>query len=264
LPVSPAPASTGQSNTDNPSALGYVERYRRRCLRETTGIPDPVTPFFDESVELALSRPHRFKLVLASAGSQVGVPEVQPHTKIRVACTVRARLVTAPSALDVSPATWEPQEYLPPEPSSWTWVVTAKSYGTSEAVLKLRPVLRVSDERGNVLDRDWTTQEYDVTFITKHPPKPDKPLPTVIRDFLTASWEALIALAAGVTMIVGAIVGVRGLARRKASPTEHPPQIVLAPERSREPHTEPQEEEPATTTGTRPSSSPDEDRADEL
>ena len=45
-------------------------------------------------------------------------------------------------------------------------------------------------------------------------PEPDKPTLVVIGDFLEDSWKALIAFAAGVTVIVGAIVAVRGLRRK--------------------------------------------------
>lgn len=199
-----------------PPLLDELSAFRERCLRQTTSL-DAATVLYESPVRLARARPHRFKLeirpVTAAVDGSSG--RLRGHGRILLACTVQARLLEVPDALRVSPPLWQGRRFLPPNPSRWTWVVTASTEGRTDTVLQLKPVVQIVNG-ARIEVRDLGVAEYDVTFSTPSTPAPTVPFTKRTGNFLASSWEVLVALATGVSAILAALVALRGLRSRGA------------------------------------------------
>jgi hypothetical protein len=211
------PRSSSPLPDTTSSFLDELRAFRERCLRETTSL-DAASVYYESPVRLAKSRPHRFNLEIRPATLAGGQPpgRLRKHGRILLACTVQARLLDVPGALQVAPTSWQGRRFLPPNPSRWTWVVTVRTDGRTDTVLQLKPVVQI--EQGDQIEaRDLGVAEYDVTFSAPAAPPAAVSLPDRVGDLLASSWKGLVALATGVSAIVAAFVAVRGLRSRNAS-----------------------------------------------
>jgi hypothetical protein len=157
---------------------------------------------FRRHVELTKDESRTFTVTLAS--TPLGQPG-SADERLRVACTVSTRLVSSGSRLEVSPSDWVQQQYLPPEPSTWTWVVTGKASGETEAVLQVKPAIRLANSDGSTRVEDLRTEEFPVVFDTS----------TTWQQKVTSFWGVLIAAAGGIATLIGTWFLVRKLATGK-------------------------------------------------
>jgi hypothetical protein len=87
-------------------------------------------------------------------------------------------------------------------------VVTGNRPGRSEAVVELRPVLRITDAGAEVKEEPLGTQSFDVTFVVSRS----------AGSWLSSTGGAIVAAVSGLTVVAGAVVGLgRFLRRRPAS-----------------------------------------------
>jgi hypothetical protein len=157
--------------------------------------------FFDRTVRLHLSSAHRFVVALAAPGSSAPPDAGQPQGALKLACTVEARLIASSSELSISPGDWVAGQYVPPDPTTWTWIVTAVSSGTSEAVLQLKPVIRASQADGSVTVQDLRTEEFPVRFETFSSPG----------RRLADLWKQVVGGAAGLGAVLGLVLTARSI-----------------------------------------------------
>ena len=119
---------------------------------------------------------------------------------------MQARLITSAQDLDVSPTDWMEVQFVPPDPATWTWVVTSKAAGDALAVLQLKPVVRITRGNGETSSEDLRTEEYPVTFTTEQ----------TATERASGYWALLVGLAAGLVTLIGLWQAVRGLRKRSA------------------------------------------------
>ncbi len=190
-----------------PYGTDTLKQYRSRCVEQTKQL-DKAALFFEAEVELELRTPKTFRVTVALQDS-VDTESVGPaQADLLVACQIEARLVASSDALDISPTDWAKDQYIPPDPTTWSWVVTSRSTRTAEAVLQLKPVIRVTRSNGDSTFEDLRTEDYPVTFITE----------ATVGDRVSASWRWLVGAAGGLGAILGLIVTVRSLRRRDGAP----------------------------------------------
>ncbi|MGH1565752.1 hypothetical protein [Mumia sp. DW29H23] len=168
----------------------------RACFRETEEL-NLASVTYPPDADLTQADAETYTVTLAS--TPLGEPG-DVSEELQVACTVSARLVGSPTELEISPAGWVEQQYVPPEPTRWTWVVTGRSAGESDAVLEVRPAIRVADSHGSTQVEELRTEQFDVVFATSATPG----------QRLTSLWAGLVAVATG----LGAILGAWFLVRR--------------------------------------------------
>ena len=147
-------------------------------------------------------------VAIAENASQAPTEAGPAQSELTLVCSVEARLVAPQSKLEISPRGWSKDKFLPPQPASWTWVVTASSPGTVEAVLQLRPVVITSDVNGTVRTDDLGVEEFDVTFSTDQS----------TTGWISSWWARLVAFATGAAALLGLYLMVRSLRRGKAAP----------------------------------------------
>jgi hypothetical protein len=212
--VAHAPRTTPQPSPTSPSAPppgaadvaprpGSVRDLKARCFGETTELVEAyltyVSPFhLDESDS------RRFSARLIQEPDLAGLAEEKPHGHLEVQCTVEARLVTGSEEVSTANTDWTTQNYLPPAETRWTWVVTGNRPGRSEAVVELRPVLRITDEGGEVKE-PLGTESFDVTFVVSRS----------AGSWLSSTGGAIVAAASGLTVVAGAAVALSRIVRRK-------------------------------------------------
>jgi hypothetical protein len=230
MPTASSPGPTASQGTplpgQTPRPSDALGAFRQRCLRETTSL-DAASVFYESPVRLAKARPHRFTLEIRPlTASGDGSPGgLQRHGRILLACTVQARLLVAPDALEVAPRAWQGRRFLPPNPSTWTWIVTARTAGRTDTVLQLKPVVQIDDGH-RIAVQDLGVAEYDVTFSAPAAPAPAVPVTHRVGDLLASSWKVLVGLATGVSAILAALVAVRGLRVRRSAGAAGPPQAT--------------------------------------
>jgi hypothetical protein len=199
-------ASATISPPKGPPSTNSLSQFRARCLAQTTNL-DRATLFFDDHVDLKLSTAHRFTMALGVPGS-LGPAQAGPaQSEVELACTVQARLIASSDALEVTPADWVAGQYVPPEPTTWTWVVTSKAPGTTEAVLQLKPVIRTTRSDGLTSLEDLRTEEYNVSFRTARS----------AGERVSAAWKWAVGFAGGLAVILGLLATVRSLHRQPDS-----------------------------------------------
>jgi len=141
-----------------------MERVRERCSRAAETV-DEADIRFDDEVELRTGEQELFTVTLTSPDVPRSVaPTEEVKGRVSLACEVSARLVAIGGRLAVEPSDWSDDVYVPPDSTTWTWVVEARTPGTARANIELRPVLRQTDETGEVSIEDLGTEDYPVTF----------------------------------------------------------------------------------------------------
>ena len=182
-----------------------LEQVRERCAGATRTLDAAVLRFEDE-VKLQTGEQRTFKVTLAAEDHPAHAPtHGTVQGKLALACHVEARLVVTGDVIRAAPTGWQADQYLPPEPVRWSWAIDASRAGTAVGTVELKPVVRISDERGRVTAQDLRTEEYDVTFVVTRSGQ----------DAAGQVWKQ-VAGAAGlvVTLLTGATLAY-GLRRRR-------------------------------------------------
>ena len=76
----PPTVGSGESPTGGPGA--ELSQFRKRCVKQTRDL-DTATLFFEDTVELRLSKAHRFQVVLSAEGEPVRRALVRPRVGSR-------------------------------------------------------------------------------------------------------------------------------------------------------------------------------------
>ena len=167
-----------------------MDQLKESCFSETAKL-NAASLNYQRRVELTKSESRTFTVTLRS--EPLDLPG-HVDEEVLVACTVSARLVASSEDLGVSPTDWVEQQYLPPDDTGWKWVLTGKSAGESDAVLELKPAIRLANSDGSTRVEDLRTEQFTVTFDTH----------TTLRQKLTSFWGLLIAFATGLAALIGA------------------------------------------------------------
>jgi hypothetical protein len=96
--------------------------YQSRCFEVTEPEDLRVTNVeYVSRVDVVVARPETFEVALTESVPGLGPPGVP---QIKVACTVSAQVVL-PDAVDVNPAGWVTQQYVPGDRASFVWTIEA-------------------------------------------------------------------------------------------------------------------------------------------
>jgi hypothetical protein len=248
-------SSPTESSSSDPHLGGddaeLLAALRDRCLRETS-VLDEAAVRFDDDISVQTGEQTRFRVTLAPPGSTPSTAGSAPEQgRIKVACVVEARLVSSGSEVTVSPSDWSSDKYIPPEPTTWSWTVSAEGPGTSSAVLELRPAVQLSTGSGPVQEAALGTVEYDVTFRVSRSPS----------DQVGAAWKWVVAGVTFVGLVLGIVVSIATIRNHRGHqepdhgrrPTA--PSMPLGPPptwRPTDPPPEPQNGQPGRGRGTTP------------
>ena len=207
----PAPTATAMPDFEPPPPRdpifaqlnqGKLGDFEDRCVGRTKRL-DKVSLVYDDTVELTLRTSQIFRVAVGKPGT---VDEYGPAQGVlRIACTIEARLVASEDVLDISPPGWAADRYTPPDPTTWSWVVTSRSTRPAEAVLQLKPVIRVTRNNGDVSRADLRTEDYPVTFTTTD----------TVSSRASAAGRWVAGAATGLGAVLALVVTVRSLRRDK-------------------------------------------------
>lgn len=167
-----------------------VGKYLDYCFSKTEEL-HRASLTYASRVELTKSEAKTFTLTLSN--KPLGVPGSRSE-ELGVACTVSARLVVPSSRAEVTPTDWVQQQYVPPQDTTWKWVVAGKAAGESEAVLEVRPAIRVANSDGSTRLEDLRTEQFPITFDVG----------MTWQQKMTSFWGVLIAGATGIATLIGA------------------------------------------------------------
>lgn len=182
-------ASCGSEERNSAQGVG-VDEYLDSCFSETEEL-HRASLSYDSRFELTKSEAKTFTLTLSN--QPLGVPG-STSDELRVACTVSARLIAPSSRVEVTPTDWVQQQYVPPRDTTWKWVVAGRAAGQSEAVVEVRPAIRLTNSDGSTRLEDLRTEQFPVTFAVG----------TTWKQKMTSYWGALTGGATGVATLIGA------------------------------------------------------------
>ncbi|GGD30523.1 hypothetical protein [Nocardioides daphniae] len=181
-----------------------LEQVRERCANTTEALDEAVLRFDDE-VELQTGEQKTFRVTLGAADAPTGPSDGPVQGELAVACHVEARLVVTGDVVSVAPTDWQSDKYLPPDPVRWSWAIDASTAGTAVGSVELKPVVRISDDKGEVRVEDLQTEEYEVTFVVTRSGT----------DAAGAVWKQVAAGAGLVVTLLTAATLVYALRKRK-------------------------------------------------
>ena len=221
---STAPAAPIGTPTSIPTRSGSpvdLDEYRRRCLARTATL-DQAYLFYDRITTLVVGESTTFSVRIdsSSQGTAGGLPR---QGGIQLACTVQARLIASPD-LAATPQEWSDQKYLPPAPTSWEWVLTPTVAGTFTGVVQLKPVIQNDD---GATTSELRTESFQITFRVAEPPTS---LASKGGEVASGLWKGIVGFAGGVTVLLGAAVGVVTLLKKRKKPAGSPEESAEVPE----------------------------------
>lgn len=224
----PIPTGTGPGvNPSGSSTAGDDERikaFRERCLAETRKL-DEADLRYEKVVRLDDGEQTRFEVSLTSPTvlPAASVPPVQG--KVQLACTVEARLIGSDKGVDIAPSDWVPDQYVPPDPTSWTWLVRATAPGDVDAVLQLRPAILVGASGAPTGSTSLGTVDFAVTFSVSR----------TISDTAGLAWGWIVGLVGLFAALLGIPPALRALrqGRSGSSPPAETGGRATAPIRTR-------------------------------
>lgn len=210
----PSSAGTGPTAgppmpVEVPPRPGSIRDLKQRCFAETRKLQDAYLTY-TSPFTVKQSDTERFTARLVQDADLAGAGRSSKQGHLAVACTVQARLVTDGEEVGNADKDWVTQRYLPPAETRWTWVVTGRKPGRSDAVVELKPVVRISESDGHVSEQPLGTQSFDVTFEVSRS----------AGSWLSSTGGTIVALASGLTVIAGAVVALRRLFMGKRSAAE--------------------------------------------
>lgn len=188
--VAPGPGQTDQALTDFTNrCLGVTARFEEAEIR------------FDDRPTMELNETSAFVVAIGQPGFSRDLPT---QGNVKATCTIQARLVIAAEDASLSPADWEEQRYLPPEPVEWSWLVTPKRVAELPARIDIRPVLVTVTDDGTE-ESSYATKPYPFTIL-------------VTQDF----WDRVEGLAKRVSALQALVIAVLGLAAAVGAKTWGP------------------------------------------
>ena len=162
-PSPPSATPTQPDSTATPPGADPLADYRERCLEATRSL-DEADVRFNDRVELTTGDRTNFSVTLQALDVAPTTPGDPSQGRVQIACTVGARLIAPSGGISISPEDWVSDKYLPPTPTTWTWLVTATDPGDTDALLLLRPAILVTKGDGPAQEADLGTVEFAVTF----------------------------------------------------------------------------------------------------
>jgi len=212
----PVPTRTGPGTNpsgSSTSAVGdeRIKAFRERCLAETRTL-DEADLRYEKVVRLDDGEQTRFEVSLTSptALPTASAPPVQG--KVQLACTVEARLIGSNEGVDIAPSDWVPDQYVPPDPTSWTWLVRATAPGDVDAVLQLRPAILVGAGGTPTGSTSLGTVDFAVTFSVSR----------TISDTAGLAWGWIVGLVGFVAALLGIPPALRALRQGRNGPSPPP------------------------------------------
>ncbi len=194
---------------------GSARDIENRCVGPTQS-RDLARLTYQPRVKLKLGADYTYRLTLAPTTISIRLPGSSTEDFL-VTCTVRASLEAAADKLGVAPSGFQKQRYFPPEPTEFSWIVTAQEPGTQSATIKLQPVMRVDSGDGEIEDFEGRVEPVVVRFdVAAGTAKPDDDgLVEQTGGFLKGSWNAVVSVATGVAAIAGALSAIHALRKRR-------------------------------------------------
>lgn len=159
---SPAPSRDVTGSPDS-SPTDPLSGYRERCLGETRSL-DEAEVRFEKEVRLETGDHTQFSVTLQRPDLLPSASGTPSQGRVHVACIIEARLVSPDSGVSISPEDWVTDRYVPPTPTTWTWLVTATDPAEAIALLQLRPAILVDDGVSPVKKADLGVVDFPVTF----------------------------------------------------------------------------------------------------
>ncbi|WP_404381693.1 hypothetical protein LL946_14120 [Knoellia locipacati] len=204
--VSPGPTRT-TGGGPSPTGSDALARFRERCLQETRAL-DEAEIRFDKVVRLDDGERTRFEVILVQPGVLPSASVPLAQGRVQLACTVEARLTSPGGGIEIRPDEWVSDQYLPPDPTSWTWLVTGTDPGEADALLQLRPAVLVGAGANAPAPAALGTVDFTVTFDVER----------TITDTAGKAWTWIVGLVGFVAVALGIPITYRAL-RGTGTPT---------------------------------------------
>lgn len=185
---------------------GSIRALKEQCFAETVELVEAYLTY-SSPFRLEAAQTRRFTARLVQDPVLAGAAGDDPQGHVKVACSVDARLVTADEEVATADREWVTQTYLPPDETSWTWLVTGRKPGRSDAVVQLRPVVRIEKDGGELTEEPLGTQSFEVTFSVSRS----------AGSWISSTAGRVVGLAGGITALTGAVLGLRALSGRRGA-----------------------------------------------